>query len=307
VQWLSVQPSDLTGGVFHEAINYRLAQGLTRSLHTETDASELFKLADQHPEFTPHGFIYHVSRCGSTLLVNMLASIAEHVVLIEPMVPSYILHEKLSSSSVSNAAALRASLVAFYQPRAGGALRHFVKFFSGNVLQVQTVREAFPGVREIFLYRDPVEVVVSNIMGPIQEWLWRQSITGLPLPEAVEMSLVELTARIVGRMMCAMLSEYREGSTLLMNYSEIGAATPRVLLDFFGISADRDALLQMESKLSVYSKDPTQQRKFERDSEFKQQRATDLVRDLAATFAYSAYNELEGLRLSRDRSDRVQT
>ena len=40
---------------------------------------------------------------------------------------------------------------------------YFVKFDSWNTLDLALIRRAFPDVPWIFLYRDPVEVIVSHM------------------------------------------------------------------------------------------------------------------------------------------------
>jgi hypothetical protein len=303
IRWLAAEPTDFQDPSFGGTIDRLLTQALQQVGVTETPASELSRIATQNAEFMPTGFIHHVSRCGSTLLANMLSCVAEHIVLSEPSVPLGILSKNLFNPLADTREIpemLRGSLVAFYQAGTPHIRRLFVKFFSGNIFQLELIRRTFPGVREIFLYRDPIEVIVSNVYsGVIQGWLWIDAITGIPFPSAIELSMIELAARAIGRKMTAMVSNYRPGTTLLMNYSEINVATPRLLLDFFGAPITQGDLIRMEGKLRIASKDPEQERIFESDSSRKQEDAGPTIRKCAEEFAYPAFRQLEALRATR--------
>jgi hypothetical protein len=304
VKWIYVEARDFAASSFRKNIDRLLRQAWDKNITTETDAAVLFEFAHKWRDFRPTGFIYHVSRCGSTLLCNMLASVPDTIVLAEPLVTLAILGDgfvQRTENPVGIIDALRASLAAFYRPGALNEQYFFCKFFSGNIFQAQLIRRAFPQVREIFLYRDPIEVIVSNTLIQRQEWLWTERITGVPYSQAVELSIVELAARAIGRKMTAMQSQFAKNSTWLMNYNEINAGTAHELLDFFGMAAGEDNLRRMQHTMNYYSKDLTQTATFNDDSSLKQCQASEFIRDLANRFSYSAYNELEKLRAAQRR------
>ena len=45
--------------------------------------SDLLDQAAAEPGIDPTGFIFHLARCGSTLVSQMLAALPEHIVLSE--------------------------------------------------------------------------------------------------------------------------------------------------------------------------------------------------------------------------------
>jgi hypothetical protein len=305
MHWIIADRTEFRDPVFGMTCHRLVEQVLKGSILTESEGEEFQKLAHKHPEFSPSGIIYHVSRCGSTLLANMLSSVDQHFVLSEPTVPLIVLARHLENMSGGDASAtdeVRASFAAFYQPQSEDIHHYFFKLFSGNIFQIPVIRNAFPGVREIFLYRDPVEVIVSNVRGPIQNWLWTDAIIGLPRLEAMELSIVELAARAIGRKMAAMRRYYDERTTLLMNYSEIGPSTPVTLLSCFGLPMSEGSLERMMAKLAIYAKDPEQKKKYQDDRSLKKSLATDALREVAMRFAYPDYYELEKLRNAVSRS-----
>lgn len=253
---------------------------------------------DRASSHMPFGYIFHISRCGSTLLANMLRAI-DYVVFSEPPLPSSFLVDVLVRPNAFDAATVerivRSSILALGQGAGVKDEGFFIKFFSGNILQLAAVRAATPGVPEIFMYRDPVEVVVSNLQHPTQGWLWVEAITGVTKTAAVECSVAELCARAVGTMLSAMV-EQLSPRTLLINYSECGPSTPRRLLCWLGWPQDDEVIRRMMVPLAVYAKDVSGRQAFVADGPRKQNLATPAVRELVAKHAREPYEELERRR-----------
>ena len=114
----------------------------------------------------PTGFIFHMSRCGSTLVAQMLATLAQCIVLSEPPPIDAIIGARFRDPSVTEERRvvwLRAMVSALGQPRTGQETRLFVKFDSWHTLDLPLIRRAFPEVPWIFLYREPIEVVASHL------------------------------------------------------------------------------------------------------------------------------------------------
>src|SRR5258708_18177537 len=107
----------------------------------------------------PAGFIFHTSRCGSTLVAQVLASVPEHTVISEATILSSIIRPPVTIPEVSCAQLLRSVVNALAQPRAEREGPCFIKFGAGSVLDLDLIQCAFPDVPWIFLYRDPLEVM----------------------------------------------------------------------------------------------------------------------------------------------------
>lgn len=299
VRWLRCPPSELREPFLGQTEDRLVTRALRGTvLETGVDALEC---QNGHDLPQAAGFIFHTSYCGSTLLSNMLAAIPGHLMLSEPGAVSTLLEgvgDRLGNDLTPHLPTLRSTFQATARWMAGSADRYFVKFFSQSVHQVELLRLAIPGVPEIFLYRDPLEVVVANLRDPTQSWIWLQKYTGLPLDEALERPVAELFARGVGRTMEAMLAHLRP-STVLINYAEIGPSMPRRLLEFFGIPASDRLEREMASHLAYDAKDTLRAKLFQRDVEQKRRAATSKVRDLVAQFAEPAFGRLEARRQER--------
>ena len=151
--------------------NYRIKSTCT--------AEMLQQWASQAKTTTPAAFIFHVSRCGSTLLSQLFAQDPAHIVLSE--VP--LIDALLTLSHVSlrpDAAALVPSVLALLgQQQTGAEEKLFVKLDSWHLCFYDTLRASFPHTPFILLYREPAAVLRSQ-----QQKRGLHAVPGL-VPDAV--------------------------------------------------------------------------------------------------------------------------
>jgi hypothetical protein len=103
-----------------------------------------------------------MSRCGSTLIAQMLAQLSPAIVLSEPQPLDALL--QFRSRGVDDATLcgwLRGMMSALAQPPAARQ-RLFVKFHAWHVLELPLIRRAFPGVPWVFVFREPRAVLRSH-------------------------------------------------------------------------------------------------------------------------------------------------
>lgn len=106
----------------------------------------------------PRGFIFHVARCGSTLVSRSLAAVPGHRVLSEPgPVNQLLLAEQLDARR--QALLLKGLLYALGGNAAGTPV--FFKFSSWNLVFLAQILALFPGTPWVFVYRDPAGVLRS--------------------------------------------------------------------------------------------------------------------------------------------------
>lgn len=109
----------------------------------------------------PDGFIFHMSRCGSTLVARMLAGLPASYAVNEAGPLDALLRAMPDMPRGMRAAALRAMVGAFGR-RASG--HWFLKLSTWPTLMLPLFREAFPGVPWLFIFRDPAEVLGSQML-----------------------------------------------------------------------------------------------------------------------------------------------
>jgi hypothetical protein len=268
----------------------------------QTPVEVLGELYEQRPGIAPSGFVLHMSRCGSTLVSQALAALPDAVVLSEPNPIDQVLRAGLRNPALSDdqrVAWLRWMLSALGQPRVGGESRLFVKFDSWHTLDLPLIARAFPEVPWIFLYREPVEVMVSH-----QRERGAQMVPGMMLsllkalgPEALSLSLDAYCARVL-REICGAALRYRGlGNDRFVNYSQLPEALWSEILPFFGVARDAAGLDAARRVLGVHAKRP--QQPFSHDGAAKRAAATPELHDLAAQWVGPHFQQLEALRLSQ--------
>ncbi|NRD51390.1 sulfotransferase family protein, partial [Corallococcus exiguus] len=134
-----------------------------------------------------------------------------------------------------------------------------------------------------FLYRDPVEVLVSQLQqrgaylipgGPLGV-----NPAGIPFDEALGMGPEAYCARTLGAIYEAMLREFRPGRTLLLHYRQLPAAIADTIAPHFGMQPDASARERMRAACGVHAKNPLQP--FEPDAERKRRAAPQRLHALA--------------------------
>ena len=124
---------------------------------------------ETNPSVPVAGFIFHMSRCGSTLISQMLAASESNVVASEPAPLDAVLRAHIHDPQLPRARQVRwvrGMVAALGQSRAGAERHLFVKLDSWHVHQADLLREAFPHAPFLFLYREPVEVMASHARVP---------------------------------------------------------------------------------------------------------------------------------------------
>jgi hypothetical protein len=191
---------------------------------------------------------------------------------------------------------LRGMLNALGQRRSGEEKRFFVKFDSWHTLSLALVRRAFPHVPWIFLYRDPLEVMASQLNHPGVNMIRGEGeplspgsetadIAGMPAEERCACQLSEICA--------AALDQLREGG-LALNYADLPEAVWTMLGRHFHLDLTARDLERMRAAAQFDAKNPALF--FASDSTRKKELLTPLARELTARWLEPAYQKLEALR-----------
>lgn len=250
----------------------------------------LLHQADKHPGLPLKGIVFHMSRCGSTLAAQCLAALPDSVVLSEPEPLDVLLQW---TPPDGNELVLRGLLSAMGQPRRECDRSLFLKTGGMHMLYIHRLLTAFPGVPWAFLYRDPVEVLVSHRREP--SWmLMMESMLACGMqppaetgsdPEAYTAWMLSVILQLAGQA----VSNYPNG--LLLNYSEMPQGLRRLGAHFGIEPAAVDGAIQ-----AVSGRHSKMQGTFRPDSDEKRAAADQHIRDLAARWLEEPYLLLERLR-----------
>jgi len=194
---------------------------------------------------SPSGFIFHAGRCGSTLLAEVLARSRRNLVFIEAAP-----HNRIWRRGGTTLPVYRNLVCVMGRRRLTSYRSHIIKFTSYNILKFNQIRNAFPGVPALFLFRDPGAALDSYHRG-LPAWMTRDpAMEQLPAtPEA------------------AMERFYRAALAIedplfwTLDYSRIRPEIIPSVLSCFGLDADEHSLARMLSVFEWEAKDARMRRR----------------------------------------------
>ena len=163
LDWVWVGPEPITAPFHRDTIRSAGFRPMGRLTRMRTGLSALIEGCGHEATLAPTGFIFHMSRCGSTLAAQMLAASPHHIVMSEPE-PVDAVVQWATTSGVPlerQVTALRAVVAALGRDRNGISTRYFLKLDAWHGFALPLFRAAFPDTPWVFLYRDPAEVLVS--------------------------------------------------------------------------------------------------------------------------------------------------
>jgi hypothetical protein len=171
-----------------------------------------------------------------------------------------------------------------------------MKLDAWTIFSLALIRRAFPGVPCAFVYRDPLEVLVSHLghrgHHMIPGALAAERL-GLAAGETESMAPERYIATVLARLCEAAAAGARAGELTLIDYRSLPGAVPDTIAPLFGLdpsAADRERLARVANR---DAKNPYLE--FAADSATKRDRASGAARTAATDIAGPAYAELERL------------
>lgn len=292
VDWIDLDGAGLREPFFEDTIHRLLRLPYNQLFRAQTSFALLRQLYDEDRRQDPTGFIFHISRCGSTLISQMLASSERNVVVSEaPPIDRVIRSRDLSPEK------LRWILNAYAPSRESGRL-FFVKFDSWALSHIDAILETFPHVPWVFLYREPVEVIVSLLRQP-----GYHAVPGMidavapPLTpeELFSITREEYCARVIGRFCEQGLSLAERPNGKLVNYTQLPEAVTGEITGHFKVTLTDHELHSIQQASIRSAKRPYEA--FEPDSDSKRAEASAQVRAAANKWVRPFYEKLEALRI----------
>lgn len=303
--WMEMADVSLSEPFFQQTVDRAKSDGTNRGeLFTEFDV--LLQLEKELDSVPPTGFIFHSSRCGSTLVANACRAINHSIVLSEANAIDKLIARFFTDAANDSVKSLLYSVLirglvhALGQRRRGSEQHLFIKFACTSFAQLERITRIWPQVPWVFLYRDPIETIVSNVNDP-PTWLtdddWRvlASITGATPDEVAKMTLAERCARSIGSFYSRAYDLANDGS-LLLNYKQLSVPVISNVLKFFTVSPSTQEVEAIARASGVYAKEVSGTRPFVADADAKQKLASDLIREMAARWAEEPYQQLEQKR-----------
>jgi hypothetical protein len=299
IDWCYLGNDTFSDPFFEQTIGECLRHPFNLLFRHQTPIEVLRQRCEEQPGLAPSGFIFHMSRSGSTLISRMLAALPQNIVISEARPIDVTLRAPLKYGPISEEeliAWLRWMVSALAQQRRGGEQHFFMKFEAWHMLALPLIRRAFPRVPWIFVYRDPVAVMVSQMTdrGQVIPAGLHDTLFGNDAGLVAEMQTEEYYAMALGTICNAALMNQPDGG-LLINYSQLPDAVVGSISEFFGLNWTTAETEIMKSMTRTHSKEPTTV--FQNDSNKKREQASDQVREATSRWLYPVYEELERTRL----------
>ncbi len=301
IDWCHFGRGRLSEPFFRGSVNAALQLPFNQAFRRETPIEALAEWRDASPGLEPTAFLYHASRCGSTLVSQMLAALGTHIVVSEPPMVDTILATRRMSPPVPEATRvewLRGMVSALGQPR-NAESRFFVKLDAWSIFDLAVLRKAFPRTPWIYLYRDPLEIVVSQLRergAYLVQGMAGPTVDLYSPEEALAMPAEEFIVRVLGRMLEAAASGCASEDGHLVHYGELPESMWTGLREVLGVAADGAARETLQHAARWHAKTP--QLEFSVDSQSKQREASAALRAANERWAAPAYRALEAMRLA---------
>ena len=154
VDWCYMDTDRFVHPFFDITIQRRLQDPFSLLFQYQSPADELAELNIVQPGLRPSGFIFHMSRCGSTLISQMLAALPQNIVISEASPIDSLLRANFVDPSISDERRigwLRGIIGALGRKRFSDEAHYFIKFDSWHTLYLELIHRAFPEVPWIFL------------------------------------------------------------------------------------------------------------------------------------------------------------
>ena len=297
VEWCHLGDLRLIDPFFEQTVDRAMRQPFNLLFSHRTPLDALADDSGETPELNLAGLIFHMSRCGSTVVSRMLAALERNVVLSEPGPLDQIVRLPLRAPNLPSDRLIsltRAVVAALGRRRRAAERDLFIKLDAWHVLLLPLFRAAFPGVPWIFLYREPLEVMASLTRSRptalFPNWIPAMLLSS-PAPSA-QMNEDGYAVLVVANYLRAAI-EHPDGG-LLVEYGELPGAACTRIVEHFGLrcsEAERAAMLEA----ALYdAKSP--KLRFRPDGAVKREEIGEEIRALTQAQLAPLHARLESLR-----------
>lgn len=236
------------------------------------------------------GFVFHMSRCGSTLVAQMLAHNDRLFVLSEPTIINAVLDPSLDITLTDRMTLLNSSVASLVSCSPVLCERVFIKFRSWNILYLDSILKEFPDIRWLFIHRHGLEVLASVLEKP-PGWLrsrisyskYFADFLKIDNDAIRKISEEEFIARMLG-VFCHIAAESDSAHVSFIDYINLKDNFFDIIKKQWEIDLvdqERQTMIEISR---LYSKDVSKNTPFFSDSEIKMNKATEMQRDFVTKF-----------------------
>ena len=205
----------------------------------------------------PAGFIFHLSRCGSTLVSGCLSELDGTLVLSEPPVFT----ELLLDSSLDHAQKRDgiAGLVSAITVAVPGRHDLVVKWNAWDIFQWELLQDLYPEVPSLMLVRDPVEILASHHKQAGRHMSGDPSLAGAGQVFCVGtsqpfVSMLDHRMRVLQALMERMRDLHQNRGVPVLHYRQLDAGAMEQIARHFDLHAGEAARQRIATRLRQHAK-----------------------------------------------------
>jgi hypothetical protein len=262
-RWLNTYRERFTEPFFEETIlKCKGLNSLHAGINSVSDITMMEEWAPGLNAIEPTAFIFHISRCGSTLVSQLLAKDDQHIVLSEVPFFDDILRLPYQDQDFDEAATseLLISALKYYGQKKSKKEKHLIiKSDSWHMFFYKQLRALYPSVPFILMYRSPYEVFRSLRKVPALQavrGLIEPEIFGFKPDEFVDDHHLYLPAVLESYFKQYLEIIKTDTKSLLLNYNEGPMAMIKKIASFANMKLTEQDLLEMEERSHYHSKKP---------------------------------------------------
>ncbi|MBK8608721.1 MAG: sulfotransferase family protein [Chitinophagaceae bacterium] len=263
-RWLYVGDKNFTEPFFDETIS--ACRSLPENGHLKRSMSSTDLLPDWAKEIDslePTAFIFHISRCGSTLISQMLGMLPSNIILSEvPFFDDLLRHGKMHNCMPEILPQLQAAIRLYGTKRNENQQQLFIKTDSWHIHFSKELRALYPKVPFFLLYRKPDEVIRSQQkkrgMQAIPNLL-EPSIFGFDRDRISRMHLDEYMGIVIESYLTAFLEILqKDKSAYAVNYHDGAMEIADTIAAVTGLHIAEEEKLLMQQRAGFHAKFPEQ-------------------------------------------------
>ena len=294
-QWPYIGEERFTEPFFEETLARCMAlPENSRGALPVTTAEALVAAAERVDAVEPTAFVCHVSRCGSTLLAQLLSLDDRCIVLSEAPVLDDILRLPFkgwtSGSPLTSDDLFKAAVRLLGQRRSARERYLVLKLDSWHTMLFDRIRRCYPDVPVVLLYRSPREVVDSH-----RKRMGMQGVPFLIEPELFGFAPAQIAGLHPILYLVRVLERYFQQYLQILagdpfaralSYHDGALSMVQQFAEHAGIELSDDTMRSMQGRSARHSKYP--------DLPFGEERAADSV-DASMTAVDDLYRQLDSI------------
>jgi len=266
VNWL-LPVGHATQPFFDEYISHCRQQLLNQIIQPCTSLAVAQQQANNINHIQPAGFIFHLSRCGSTLISGCLSELESTCVFSEsPLLTELLLDGNLSVDEQQKFLITFINLQSAAFPQRPDMI---IKWNAWDIFRWDLIRSLYPHTPVIFLVRDPVEILASHHRSAGRHMAGDQVLENFhPLFAnwSSNESVLGKRVKVLEGLMSAMQGCDLGSVIRIIDYQQLDCQLMDTV-EFLGGSIDENNRLEIQKRISYHSKNPAQV--FVADSEKK--------------------------------------